>query len=423
MPERTTVLYLDHSAIMSGGEIALYNLVCALDKSRFEPVVGLFTDGPLREKLEEAGVETHVIPLDPRVLHIRKDSLQVWGLCRCSVSLRHPAFVYRLYRFVKRRQPAIIHTNSLKADFLGGLAGRLAGVPVIWHIRDRIASDYMPAAAATLVRRAARYIPRFVIANSRATLASLITTGKPGRDAVVLLPETAAVVHSGLPPEAFHPPGSPNSYAQAAAVAHDGLPSEAYRRRRSSCGAIIGLVGRIAPWKGQHIFLEAASRVRARFPEARFMIVGAPLFGEHDYEQRVHQQCAELGLDEVVEFTGHRNDVPDLISQFTILVHASTVPEPFGQVVLEGMVAGKPVVATRGGGVPEIVVDGETGILVPMGDSTAMAEAIIRLLGDPERAQAMGEAGRQRALTEFTIDKTARQIEAVYDQILRTRRR
>lgn len=400
MPERTTVLYLDHSAIMSGGEIALYNLVRALDRSRFEPVVGLLTDGPLREKLEEAGVETHVIPLEPRVLQIRKDSLQVWGLCRHLVSLQHPAFVYRLYRFVKRRQPAIIHTNSLKADFLGGLAGRLAGVPVIWHIRDRIAPDYMPAPAAALVRRAARYIPSFVIANSRATMETLHLANM----------QWSATIVSGIAIDRRR-------------VIHDGMRKPARYAGDTARSPIIGLVGRIAPWKGQHIFLEAASRVRALFPEARFMIVGAPLFGEHDYEQRVHQQCTELGLDAVVEFTGHRNDVPELISQFTILVHASTVPEPFGQVVLEGMVAGKPVVATRGGGVPEIVVDGETGILVPMGDSTAMAEAIIRLLGDPERAQAMGEAGRQRALTEFTIDKTARQIEAVYDQILRTRRR
>jgi len=393
--DRATIVYLDHSSKMSGGEIALLNLATHLDRSRFDPVVGLFADGPFRAKLEEAGVETHVIPLDPEMLSIRKDTLDGQGLMRGMLRARNLPFMWRVRSFLKQRSASIVHTNSLKADLLGGIAGRLAGVPVIWHIRDRIAEDYLPAPAVSFVRWGARHIPRFVITNSRATMNTLqLPSWREG-----------AAIASGISLDRI-------------GVVHDGLGDTFKSREALASNPVVGLVGRIAPWKGQHVFLDAATIVRKRFPEVRFQIVGAPLFGEHDYEQRVRRQCTELGLDDVVEFTGFREDVADLIAGFTVLVHASTVPEPFGQVVLEGMIAGKPVVATRGGGVPEIVVEGETGLLVPMGDAEAMADAIIELLGDADRARAMGEAGRRRALSEFTIERTARQVEAIYERLL-----
>ena len=125
---------------------------------------------------------------------------------------------------------------------------------------------------------------------------------------------------------------------------------------------------------------------------------------------------------DAVEFTGFRMDVPNLIAGFDVLVHASTIGEPFGQVVIEGMAAAKPIVATNGGGIPEIVIDEVTGLLVPMGDAPAMASAICRVLADPANARRMGQAGRQRALECFTIERTARQAQALYDELLARRR-
>jgi glycosyltransferase involved in cell wall biosynthesis len=111
-------------------------------------------------------------------------------------------------------------------------------------------------------------------------------------------------------------------------------------------------------------------------------------------------------------------NVPERIAQLDIVVHASTSGEPFGQVIIEGMAEQKPVVATNGGGVPEIVEDGVTGLLVPMGDAVAMANAIDFLLRNPLIAKEMGARGRERALSQFTIQMTARKVEAVYDQVL-----
>ena len=154
-----------------------------------------------------------------------------------------------------------------------------------------------------------------------------------------------------------------------------------------------------------------------RFPTAEFRLIGAALFGEDHYELRLREQVSRSNIGHAVEFCGFCDDVHDRIARLDILVHASVTGEPFGQVLIEGMAAGKPVVATNGGGVPEIVVDGVTGILVPMGDSSAMAAAIERLLGDPPLAARMGAAGRDRVAASFTIRQTAARVEAVYSHL------
>jgi glycosyltransferase involved in cell wall biosynthesis len=154
--------------------------------------------------------------------------------------------------------------------------------------------------------------------------------------------------------------------------------------------------------------------VNKRFPKARFVVIGAALFGEETYEREVRQLPFQLGIDQVVEFAGFSTDVAQAISELDLVVHASTTGEPFGQVIIEGMAAGKPVVATNGGGVPEIVENGKTGVLVPMGDARAMADAICQILADPAWAQEMGARGRQRVIDHFTVQQTARRVEAVY---------
>jgi glycosyltransferase involved in cell wall biosynthesis len=142
------------------------------------------------------------------------------------------------------------------------------------------------------------------------------------------------------------------------------------------------------------------------------------MFGEDEYEKMIRQMVVDLGLEDNVEFTGYVTDVPQRVAKLDVLVHASTTGEPFGQVVIEGMVAGKPVIATRGGGVVEIVEDGVTGILVPMSDAKAMAEALVRLLADPASAAAMGLCGRVRVLQHFTIEQTANKVHEIYAEFM-----
>jgi len=387
------ILFLDHTASLGGGEIALLNLVRALDRRLYAPVVVLFADGPLAQKLAEADVETHILPLSPRVAETSKDALSAGALLRLRDLGETFAFVARLARFVRAQRADLVHTNSLKSDLIGGLAARLARVPVVWHVRDRISADYLPGPVAAVFRRLCRVVPTFVIANSHATLATVFPPDVSG--------DIAAVAHDGVPEDLL--------------VAEDDAPGEEAPRLAAPC---IGLVGRISPWKGQHIFLQAAALVRRRHPQARFQVIGSALFSEHEYEREVRALASSLRLGGSVEFTGFRSDVQEMIGKLDVLVHASTTGEPFGQVIVEGMAAGKPVVATRGGGVPEIVLDGQTGVLVPMGDPQAMAEAILSLLDDPAAARRLGRMGRQRVGEHFTTALTARRVEAVYARLL-----
>ena len=177
---------------------------------------------------------------------------------------------------------------------------------------------------------------------------------------------------------------------------------------------LIGLVGRITPWKGQHIFLQAAASVAKSNPNVQFQIIGGALFGEEAYEVEMKELAKSLGIADQVEFTGHQKDIAGMMRNLDILVHASTSAEPFGQVIVQGMAAGRAVIATDGGGVPEIIVQGQTGLLVPMGDVEAIVVAIERLIHDPELGRRMGLAASERASQHFSIEATARKAEGLY---------
>jgi glycosyltransferase involved in cell wall biosynthesis len=393
------ILFLDHTASMGGGEIALLNLTRFMHRDRYTPVVVLCSDGPLAGKLRDAGIETHVLPLNSDVLNTRKDSLGGGTLLQIKNVFHTFLYTLRLARTMRKLKIALVHTNSLKADIIGGVAARLARIPILWHIRDRIAGDYLPAPVAAVFRRLCRIIPDFVIANSSATLQTLALRPR----------HHTATVPSGI------------ELGERMGVVHDGMrsPDEDPSPERTWRGAPrIGLVGRITPWKGQHIFLRAAAHVLQRIPDATFQIIGAALFSEQHYDREIRQLALTLGIQDRVEFTGFREDIPQLVANLDVLVHASTSGEPFGQVVIEGMAAGKPVVATNGGGIPEIVVDGVTGLLVPMGDADSMAAAICRLLEDRAVAERMGLLGRQRVVENFTIENTVSKVEDLYDDML-----
>jgi len=383
IPRIPTVLFLDHTAKLGGAEIALFHVLQHLNKQKFEPVVVLGEPGALAEKLRGSGIETHIVALDASVNHARKDGLGACSLLKFGAVWKTLGYCLRLARFIKSRRIDLIHTNSLKADFIGGVCSWLTGVPVVWHVHDRIDADYLPKTVARLFRLLCRIMPNFVVANSIATLKSICL-----------------------------PDGSKS------AVVYEGVLARDAAQEDNHVGRLVGLVGRLTRWKGQHIFLEAAAQVRRQFPKTKFQIIGSAMFGEESYEQEIRSLSRDLALGDCVEFTGFRSDVPRLVDKLDLLVHASTTGEPFGQVITEAMLAAKPVIATRGGGVPEIVQHGTTGLLVPMGDAGAMADAICALLSNPDLARAMGKAGRERALQHFTVERTVPRLEAIFHRVL-----
>lgn len=385
------VVFFDHTAELGGGEIALADLVRHLDRARVDPIVLLGSQGPLEQRIE-GFAPVHIMPMDAAVVGARKDALGLRTTLQISAVRSAILYVLRLRQFLKEQHVEVLHTNSLKAFVLGGTAGRLQRMKVIWHVRDRVADDYLPKKVVWVMRRLAKLLPHFVIANSAATLNTVGLNGA----------RPAMVIYSGVDLSKFSPKKTLVRITEEPKIAS---------------AKTVGLVGRICPWKGQHIFIEAAALVHALFPHVHFQIIGAALFREHAYDMELRRTVEQRGLGQVVEFTGFQSDVAHAISKLDILVHASTVGEPFGQVIVQGMACEIPVVATNGGGVPEIIQDGETGLLVPMGDAAAMAKAICRLLEDEDAARQMGVRGRERAVESFTIDRSAEKLMEVCERV------
>jgi glycosyltransferase involved in cell wall biosynthesis/uncharacterized protein involved in exopolysaccharide biosynthesis len=385
------VMYFDHTAMLGGGEVALLNLIRKVDRAHVHPLVVLGCDGPLANELRSIA-EVHILALPDEVRRAPKDQLSFRTLLQVGQFFQAAWYVRTLVRFIRQNRIDIVHTNSLKADILGGVAARIARTPLIWHIRDRIENDYLPAPVVKIVRVLARLVPTIIVANSAATMKTL-SPPSPSGDSSLHKPERWIVIHDGTT-----------------------LPLETETSVNERSPQIV-LIGRICPWKGQDVFIKAAALVRARFPNARFKIVGAALFGEEEYESSIRELCSQQGLDDVVEFTGFCPDVSLILRDLDVLVHASTLGEPFGQVIIEGMAAAKPVVATNGGGVPEIVLHKETGLLVPMGSVAEMADAICELLASPLQRAAMGRKGRERVQNHFTMTRTVEKVDAVYSKI------
>jgi len=282
--------------------------------------------------------------------------------------------------------PDQVHTNSLKAALYGGMAGRLARVPcVIWHVRDRIAEDYLPGRAVRLVRALARRIPDGVVANSLTTLATLGPLDVP-----------TLVLSSPLDP----------SISPAASKVRAG-PLR------------VGVLGRLAPWKGQDLFLEAFAEAFAT-SNVTGTIIGAPLFGEDSFHDELDQSIDRLGLRGKVEMVGFTTDVAGSLAELDVLVHTSRIAEPFGQVVIEGMGAGLCVIAADSGGPAEIITDGVDGLLYQTGSASDLARVLASVAIDGEARERLGRAGIETA-RRFRPELLAAELEGFYEIVGRRR--
>jgi len=355
----TTIAYVDTARDLGGAERSLIELLAHLDLALFQPVLlhargAVWLGDPL---LPAIGLHEVFPPLG--VLERRRD--EVAG--RLVARLQDISQALRLALGVKRRLvrcgAELVHTNTLKAHLIGGLAARLAGLPLVWHVRDILP----PGAARRLLHQAARRCHPHIIAISRAVAAQFAGW-----------PVQCHVIPNGIPLDRFTP-GPPSRQLRVRLGLRDGVP-------------VICNVARLTPWKGHRTLLEALARLRAEGPAFQALIVGEVAFWDDNYEQELHRLAGDLGLDDVVVWTGFRADVAQLLRLSDIFVLPSE-NEPFGRAIVEAMAVGLPVVACRSGGVPEIVVHEQTGLLVDPGDPEQLAGALSRLLADPQEARLM----------------------------------
>ena len=196
-------------------------------------------------------------------------------------------------------------------------------------------------------------------------------------------------------------------------------PSQVSAPARLGATPVVAMYSILQPWKGQDIFLRAIAKVRTRYRDPfRVVVAGGAPEGFEDYPERLKELSKELGISDLVEFSGHVRDIFGLLTETDVAVHASVEPEPFGRVIAEAMISGVAVIATAGGGAAEIVQHERTGLHVSMGDADGMADAIERLLRDPELRRSLGQRAREFALREFSPELHGEKVMELYRRVL-----
>lgn len=400
------ILYLDNSYTFGGAINSLMDLVRGLDRTRFEPVVATGQECTVVTSRADGVACYRVEPALPwtedgvyrRVLASRAFRSRPARKLAAAVHTAYWVFLRKLpeavrfARIGRRHGVGIVHlNNNVESQLSGAIAARLLGVPCIAHSRCFQEPHWN-------LRLADRLIDHHV-AISDAIKANLVSAG--------ISPDKVTVVHNGIDLREF------GDHADA-----DALRAELGLRPGERA---IGLFGRIVAWKGTMEFVRAVHRVIREIPHTRAFVVGDVSDGGQAYFEEVRGAIRDLGLEDHVVLTGFRKDVPALMKAMDVVVHASTEPEPFGRVLIEGMAMGKPIVATEGGGPDEVVVRGETGLLVPRGDAAALGEAIAEVLRDPARAEEMGRRGRERVLRYFTKESYATRVMKLYRDVLSRR--
>ncbi len=373
------VVILDHTAKLSGGELAIVRTIGALDDRSWRAHLLLAETGPLCDVLDERGISYEVLALDPRVQATQRSDVGRGVMQRAVITF---AYALRVRRTLRRRQPSVVHTNSMKAHLYGALASPFASWALVTHVRDVWAPPYLGARTSRLLRWMTKWCPHDVIANSALT----------GRATGV----NAAVIPSPVEDRFYE------------------LPPAA-------SGAVVRLaiVGRLAPWKGQDLLIAALGTLRHR-ADWSLLIVGGALFGEDAYAEALPHAVDEAGIAGRVTFTGHVRDVAAVLGDVDVVILASRSPEPFGNVIAEAMAAGRVVIVPDAGGVREFVNDGTidgNGVVFAPNDVDALAAAIVRVLDSSIQREYWGVMARATA-ERFRAAHVADDVATVYDHLV-----
>jgi glycosyltransferase involved in cell wall biosynthesis len=300
----------------------------------------------------------------------------------------NPGNLAPFVRLMQTVRPDVVHTHLPLAELYGNLAAALCRVPTIVSTKH---SDH------AIFRRPLVRVGHVLISAPNSGVIAVSEYMAGFIRGVGLWPGTRLVaIPNGLDVAAFDAASTP----EQAAVLRSALVPDGRM--------LIGAAGRLEPEKGFDVLLDAMAHLVGRQPAARLVIAG-----DGSRRADLQQHIRELSLDDYVLLLGPRRDLPALM-QAVDLFALSSWSEPFGLVLLEAMAARRPVVATHAGGVPEVVTDGRTGTLVPPGDPRALANALLALLADRERADAYGRAGRERVASRFTLERMLDETEALY---------
>ena len=372
MHEKLKILFVHGITEIGGAERELLRMLTPLSNLGYDPIIACPARGPFVEELERRNIEHRTVVLP------------AWHKFRGY--MQRASSASQLQKIIRHARPVALHVNDIwwvpqTLRAVGNLQ-----VPIVAHVRQEIEP------------RKARH---YELANADLLLA----VSSHIRDALIQggIPATKVMtVYSGLDLRDITVAASPVQIRSKFGIPH-GAP-------------LLGTLASIFTRKGHEVMLKALPRILRLFPGTHYFIIGT---GEADCEAILRSQVKDLGLEGRVHFAGFQESVFGFLAAFTVYVHP-VLMEGFGLAVLEAMAMGRPVVATATGGLPEVVRHGETGLLVPAANEIALAEAIVSLLGDPERADSMGQAGRLRVSALFSEEAMMQHLKAAYELVLRS---
>lgn len=380
---KLNVLFISHAGGCGGAEMCLFDLISRINKEEFNVYIHIPEKGELSGGLEKAG-----IPYFVSITDIWIPSKSDWGILhvvRFFKTLR--ARIWSIETKIQNLNIDLVYTNSITC-IDGAIAAKRMGIPHIWHLHENIKGNtslksYLPLSLTYFI---ANKLTQHFIAVSNIVASPLLTAIRDNK---------VDVVHNATNLSDFDNPQTPSIHEELALSRHTRL---------------IAIIGG-HPLKGHKTFIEAAQNLltEKQTKQVAFILIGE---FETTYLAILKQLINAIQAPHLFHFLGHRNDIPAILRSIHTLVLASE-SEGLPRVVMEAMAAGKPVVATRCGGPVELVVDGDTGYLVPINDANAIAQRLSYLLDHPEWAQEMGQRGRKKAETDFTMDRYVGSIEKI----------
>lgn len=373
------ILFIDPANFIGGAELFAVDFLKHSHTFNFH----LLTSGNEKylELTKKLKLRVHIFPI-PRLKPFNFKNVRLFFLV-----------VQEILRLIREERIDLIHSNSIRAHICASFASLISRKPLIWMIHDFTFPK--------LFFRLLVFVPRTIIVSS----------------------ESVRIFYRKLIPRRFHekiiliPNGFDWQKIQSMHVSGN-VRKELHL---SDDMALVGMVGRIDWWKGQDYFIRAASKVIAKIPKTRFLIVGAA--SQHDprtleFEKNLKELVADLHLEREVLFLGYRSSALDIIRQLNVLVHASVRDEPFGRVVLEGMVVGTPVIASPFGGPKEMIEDGVNGFLVDPSDTEMLARAIGRLLEQEKLREKLISNGFRTIQKNYDLNKVVKRMEKTYEAVL-----
>ncbi len=391
-----TLALIDVASQMSGVEFSTLYLAQHLDRSHWSPMVVCLAEGDLPAHCRAAGIPVFLVSqarfFSTSVRFAGLTILNPFALVLDAIALVVSARA--LARFLRAQRPALVVPKGLVAQFYGGLAARWAGIPCVWHVQDRVSERVGPFFPWTMAL-ASRVLAREIIVDAESIARQLRSLAPPAR---------VSVIPNGVDTHEFSP-----QVDGSAVRAEWGVPPDQL---------LVGVVGRLTPWKGQHVLIRAWARIADQFPNASMVLVGAPLFENGNYLRELRSTVERLGLTNRIIFAGFRWDMPQVLAALDIVAHPALEKDSSPLAVVSAMAAGKPIICSRIDGTAQLFDDGVDGLLVPPGDADALADTLALLLSDANLRTRLGCAARARAERELSVEQFARRCAAVFERAL-----